>query len=164
HGPDQEGRGGHSLHLREPSPDVTISIVRRAPARSVAGNAGGRRSFSARLVPAPDDAGLVLITQHRHGRGVERQEPAVVGGQPAPTGGEDPELVAVPEQSDEPTRSSNDLDHAIGTCTYGFGGLTTGTRVRPYGPSRYLPADLSGRATLVVAVVPLPEVFASHHA
>src|SRR6266508_6311163 len=107
------------------------------------------------LVPAPDDALLVLLPEHAQGGRVEREVAASRCRQPEPVRGQDAEHVRVREERNVAVERGTARDHPVGARAHLVGRFAAADAAGPDGPAGRLLADLRGGTPLVRAVVPL---------
>ena len=95
------------------------------------------------VVPEPDDrlVGAVFVAQDAECGGAQEEQPPVPGGQAEPSGGQDPEEVAVAEQEDLPLGGPEASDHPVGPGGDLLDRLAAGTAVAEEVPSGILDAE-----------------------
>ncbi len=114
----------------------------------------------AAVVPTNDHGLFPLVSQDADGGRRQREQPSISRIEAQPPRGEHPQEVAVAEQDDLSFLRPRLLDQPVGSGADIGRALSVGGAVAPHRPVRHLATDLDGPSSLVVAVVPLPQVLA----
>src|SRR5512140_596902 len=109
-------------------------------------------------VPGADHADLSLVAEHPDRGGPQGEEPPLGRHEPKPAGGEDPQEVAVRKEGDVAFGLHRLPDYPVGAATHLRGRFPARDLAVPDRPSGRLELNLGRGSTLVVAVVPFPEV------
>src|SRR5713226_3096446 len=119
---------------------------------------GASLSEKRAVVPAADDPALALPAEHAQRGGPQDEQSPVVGGQPQPAGREDAQHVGMGEESYVARDLEGPSDDAVSAAAHLLHGLAARRAAIPHAPARTLPAHLSRRAALGLAIVPLEEI------
>src|SRR2546423_5016465 len=109
------------------------------------------------LAPAQDHRSVVLIAERAQGAGGKREQGALPGLKPEPTGGEHAKHVAMAEDHHVAVGGAGLGDHAVGPRAHVRSRFPVGAAVAPLAPSGAPVLDLGRRVALALAFVPLSE-------